>query len=392
MTANPSAPLQAVSRVPQSERRYLEIPAAIEKALNDNVARHLRDELANRDLLLSGDELQQAAAEATADGERILMRALEYCYPMLRRGGCEIEFHSERSGGRLKAALVFGAVTARLLSSGKRGLEPTWGQVELLCGIFNLGIGLIDGLCDQDTEVGLPLLEIVGRLDLPRIAEVPRERGWLRGALAQPLGHSHEAAFAADIVETFFDVLHTLCPGEQALHHRRAVGELLARALDAEMRSVSEASDGGRRSASIQCSRLTSVMPFQIIETLARGPTQLDGEPKAGVLLGEAIWRIDDLIDLCPDARCGALNSVLLEAQGETGGTMGCILQLLRWSVCWSRRKSPAPRETPPTASWPGCARHAGEGLSVRAQARVNPPAPSLFVQRYAGLVPGPLS
>jgi hypothetical protein len=390
MTANPSAHLQAVSRV---RRCSVEIPAKIENALNDDVARHLRDELGSRDLLLSDDELQQAAAEAAEDGERLLVRALEHCYPMLRSGDCVVEFQSDSSGGRLKAALVFGAVTARLLAPGKRGLGPTRGQMELLCGVFNLGIGLIDGLCDHDTEVGLLLVEILARLNLPLIAEVPRERGWLRGALAQPLGHSHEAAFAADVVETFFDLLHTLCPGEQALRYRRTIGELLSGALDAEMQSVSDAVEDGRGHASIQCSRLTSVMPFQTIETLARGPAQLDGEPKAGVLLGEAIWRIDDLIDLCSDARCGALNSVLLEAQGETEGRDG---QHPSIAALEHLLKSPQIARTAKDAcdSLLAGLREARGGRAVGARAGDDQSARAflLFVQRYAGLVPHNLS
>jgi hypothetical protein len=79
----------------------------------------------------------------------------------------------------------------------------------------------------------------------------------------------------------------------------------------------------------LRSSRMTSVLPFQIIETLARGTLPID-EWKAGTLLGEAFWRIDDLTDLCDDARSGALNAVLLRASPEDYDPLGAVENLPR--------------------------------------------------------------
>src|SRR6185312_15701716 len=43
--------------------------------------------------------------------------------------------------------------------------------------------------------------------------------------------------------------------------------------------------------------------------------------PSTATMLGEAIWRIDDLVDIIDDARSGALNAVLL--QGRRRGRRG---------------------------------------------------------------------
>ena len=42
-------------------------------------------------------------------------------------------------------------------------------------------------------------------------------------------------------------------------------------------------------------------------------------EPTAGTLLGEAMWQIDDLVDLCQDARRGSLNGFLLAVATGSG-------------------------------------------------------------------------
>ena len=67
---------------------------------------------------------------------------------------------------------------------------------------------------------------------------------------------------------------------------------------------------------------MTSVLPFEIIETLA-GANAERVVPSAATLIGEAMWRIDDLVDLCSDARCGALNGVLLAADGVLDPAVG---------------------------------------------------------------------
>jgi hypothetical protein len=218
------------------------------------------------------------------------------CYSWMGR---EVDFHFEtdETAERLAAALAFGSVTARVL-----GRAPVPG-VDVLSAVFNLGIGLVDNVCDEDAEAGTALLERVRRHDLVEASAAPRERGWLRGGA---LGSDHAVAFTLDVIETFFQTLHEIFSGNEWAERRRRIGDQLDAALEAEHRTVARPA-GGDVADLVECSRLTSVLPFEIVETIAGGQG-------AGTLLGEAMWRIDDLVDLPQDARSGALNSVLLQA------------------------------------------------------------------------------
>jgi hypothetical protein len=362
----------------------VEIPARIEHAVGDAVARQLETELGDRGLLLAADDLVAAEAEAAQHGARLLAGVIQRCYPISSQGGraVEIEFESEHYAARLEAALAFGAVTARVLAPGRRDREHA-DSVELLCAMFNLGIGLVDGLCDEDAGTGGALLELVEGQDLPRAAEEPRERGWLRATLPAALAEDHTVAFTVDIIEAFFETLHAVYPDDQWVQQRRGVGTQLEAALEAEHRSVIRSADETTREQLIECSRLTSVIPFQVIESLARGD-HARTERTAGTLLGEAMWRIDDLVDLCQDARSGALNGVLLAGEDEPGDrNLVAALERLLASTAIA-----------------GAAEQAAESLLAglhlagggRATAQDHPPSRSFlqFIQRYAGIASHP--
>jgi hypothetical protein len=298
----------------------MEIPARIEQAVSDTVAHHLETELGDRGLLLTADGLAAAEAEVAHRGAPLLTRVIQQCYSISREEGhaLTLEFESERAAARLDAALAFGAVTARVLVTGTRDFGEGTDSVELLCAMFNLGIGLVDGLCDEDAETGGALLELVQVQDLAKSAEEPRGRGWLRAALPPTLAEDPTVGFTVDIIEAFFETLHAVYPDETWLQQRRGVAAQLRAALEAERESVIRSADQTAREQLIECSRLTSVLPFQIIETLAGGD-HARTEPTAGTRLGEAMWRIDDLVDLCQDARSGSLNGVLLAAAPGAG-------------------------------------------------------------------------
>jgi hypothetical protein len=298
----------------------MEIPARIGAALGAAVATHLETALGDRGLLLTGPALEAADAEAAEQGPRLLTGVIHECYPISREQGqaLELEFESERHAARIHGALAFGAATARVLVPCTRELDHFDDSVELICAMFNLGIGLVDGLCDGDAVSGIALLELVQEQDLAQAAEEPRERGWLRATLPPALAHDPTAAFTVDVIEGFFTTLHAVYPDQTWRQQRRVVGAQLGAALEAEHRSVTRSAGETAREALIECSRLTSVLPFQIIETLAGGNHASAG-PTAGTRLGEAMWRIDDLVDLCEDARSGSLNGVLLAAMPSDG-------------------------------------------------------------------------
>lgn len=194
-----------------------------------------------------------------------------------------------------------------------KGASDVAASLELLCATFNLGIGLVDGVCDENAEIGMALLDLVPKPDLARAAEEPRGRGWLRATIPPALAEDPTVAFTVEIIEAFFEMMHVAYPGDSWLQYRRGVGEQLGVALEAERQSVRRSPDQATRDQLIASSRLTSVLPFEIIDTLARGD-HAPAEPSAGTLLGEAMWRIDDLVDLCKDVRSGAVNGVLLAA------------------------------------------------------------------------------
>jgi hypothetical protein len=113
------------------------------------------------------------------------------------------------------------------------------------------------------------------------------------------------------------------------------------------------------------------VLPFQIIESLAEAEYG-HADSTAGTRLGEAMWRIDDLVDLCQDARNGSLNSILLAAGGHDG--VAALERLLK------------------TTDIARAAGQAADDLQAGLK-RADDPTPFLyFVQRYAGIALRPAS
>ena len=138
--------------------------------------------------------------------------------------------------------------------------------------------------------------------------------------------------------------------------------------------------DATAREQLIECSRLTSVLPFQIIETLAGGA---DAPPsrRAGTLLGEAMWRIDDLVDLCDDARSGALNGVLLAATPDAGVRSGRDLSAALERLLASTDIACAAAEAAERLL-AGLQRCGGDAADDHGRLFL------YFVQRYAGIAP----
>jgi hypothetical protein len=274
----------------------VELPPGID----ETVARRLATELGERGLLLAPEALAAAELESAHAGGRLLALLLRRCYG---DDAPAVEFGSDAVAARIEGALAFGAATARVLATEELDLER-----ELICATFNLGIGLVDGLCDGDAATGAALLDTIALHDMAGAVEAPRDRGWVRDALVPDLAQDPAAAFTADVVEAFFATLHLAYSGDTSASFRRGVAAQLGAALEAERRTVAGA-EGTTRDELIACSRATSVLPFEIIETLATGATTA-----AGTKLGVAMWRIDDLVDLGQDASSGALNAILLAA------------------------------------------------------------------------------
>ena len=292
------------------------IPEQLRRVIGDAVSCSLCTELDTRGLLLTHAASSSATTDAARWGGALLHRVVAHCYQSSLQGdrAADVEFDDDQAATRIELALAFGSVTANLLTPRRLHRGRPTGSVDLLCAVFNLGIGLIDGLCDGAPQLGLRLLRVVQTLDLSGAARERVLGDRLQSALPASLAADPTAAFTSRIIEAFFDLLHSNYPGDERLTLRDQVGARLEEALEAETRSVDRSAEIASRDQLIECSRRTSVLPFQIIEHLATGDPALPS-PTAGALLGEAMWRIDDLVDLAQDASDGSLNAVLLVAE-----------------------------------------------------------------------------
>jgi hypothetical protein len=292
----------------------LDIPATLETAVDAAVIHHLRHELGSRGLLLTSADLELAESTNVARGRWLLKHLLAECYP--DADGLAVQFERTDDMARIGSALAFGAATSRVLAGAGDGPARRT-LVEYVCAIFNLAIGLVDGICDDDGDgdVGAQLLDHCHGADLVGAAMGWRDRGWLLTRLPYAVVADDAAAFTATVIEAFFDNLHALYVDEPLV--RRMVGQQLAEALRAETDSVRSPFTALSGDARLECSRATSVLPFEIISTI----TNAHREPASSTatVLGEAMWRVDDLVDLTDDARSGALNGVLLAAAERRG-------------------------------------------------------------------------
>lgn len=363
------------------------VPPGLRLRIDDAVHQHLAAELGRRQLLLPRAVDDAATARALAHGAHLLRRLA---------GDAVVVVDDERTRERIHLGLAFGAVTGTLLAS----TEPP-PQTQLLCAVFNLGIGLIDGLCDGSRPAGLAVLGAVEAADLRWGAR----QGWppaaVRRALPPRLGADVAVAFAARLVETFVELLHAVHPGGPGLPVRERVGERLEDALAAERTSVDRGGiDPSASSAEItarlhDCSRATSVLPFQIIELIVGGEPGADAGRNPGrspgIAIGEAMWRIDDLVDLADDAAAGCVNSLLVCCP-TTGwrrarpGPMSTDDLLVRhaadrprlfWRHSSARTSSAAPRNQPPPTSPTACARLPGTCRALTRRGRSSWPSSS---------------
>lgn len=292
----------------------MEIPDPLRDAVDRAVRHSLSSALEAGGLLLTGEASAAAAVDASRSGATLLRRVIAHCYPGTQQPDrtTAVEFDGHQAATHVELALAFGLVTANVVAP-RRPTDQSGDSVGLLCAVFNLGIGMIDGLCDGAPQVGLPFLDVVHALNVRDATDKNWARGQLQSALPPSLAADATVAFTARVIEAFFDMLHSVYPGDEKSPLRRRVGTHLEAALEAERQSVDHSDAVAVRDQLLECSRRTSVLPFRIIEALATGDHS-HGGLTAGALLGEAMWRIDDLVDLTADARADALNGVLLSA------------------------------------------------------------------------------
>jgi hypothetical protein len=284
-------------------------------AVEEVVREQLYAALGAHGLLLDDGAAAAGMADAATLGGALLPSVVDALYgeTLASNPSARVVFDNNATASRVSLALAFGALTAQLVLPPPADLP---GDENALCAVFNLGIGLIDGLCDRSPRQGLPLLRALADLDFSTVRGAGDAWIGLHAALPADLLRDPTVDFALRVVDLFFDLLHTTYPSDGEIALRSRVGMLLGDALDAERRSVDRSMRDRDLAELMDCSRLTSVLPFQIIAVLATGA---DGglAQAAATALGEAMWRVDDLVDLVEDAASGALNSLLLCDDGR---------------------------------------------------------------------------
>jgi hypothetical protein len=284
----------------------------LEIVIRESVIRCLSAELGERGLLLTADQIAAAQADAARDGARLWALVAHGRAPVTISDGTTLGFDVLRdaNASRLDASLAFGAAVAALLTPD----PPVRVAVETVCAIFNLGAGVVDGVCDRNPAAGVRLLE-VAQAGIADAVSTRCRSDWLQARIPRELSNDLLVGFTAAVVEALVDAVHAAYPQDDAA--RRRAGRALEAALEVEYRSIGWSTMNVPLAQLTDWSRMTSVLPFQIIHVLVGG--EPIGEPSAATLLGEATWLIDDLVDLLQDARTGALNAVLLAAVGRAG-------------------------------------------------------------------------
>lgn len=343
-------------------------------ALDRSIRQAVGRELKARNLAADPAEVAAALDVQRQRGTALLGALVAHCYGVEAGPGVRVEFGDEADLERVVLALAFGDLTGRLLGSRTAGGVVPPG---LLAATFNLGIGLVDGLCDRDPTVGIPLLERVAEADLRAGAASGWPVGHLTTSLPTPLLASPAALFTARVIEAVIELLHEEYPGAAGAATRDGVGALLSDALAAERRSIAWRTESSRDSL-LECSRATSVLPFRIIELLATGERDRVGRTSAD-LLGEAMWLLDDLADLVADLGDGALNGVILHARPAPGATGPAELaaRLLESGTV--------------AASAASAAELLGEGLARSRGSDMDQAGFLAFVQAYVGPVSTPV-
>jgi hypothetical protein len=200
---------------------------------------------------------------------------------------------------------VMGVVFASLLDSPgrRREVAADW------CGRFNLGISLLDWLCD---EAAVAPAEIA---DLPALARL-RQRSSSRARIDHPA-----AGFLNSLADDLLIELTRDAGPPRAGEPRSALWPSLRRLMRAELTAAEPGFfEPANPRAALPALRLKSVEPFRIMAER----TSLAGDPcsaatceiarRAGRAVGECVWLADDADDLWRDLDTGSGNRFIAEA------------------------------------------------------------------------------
>lgn len=197
------------------------------------------------------------------------------------------------------------------------------------CGLFNVGITLVDRLIDEDRANTNRLLELLDRGRLVALLEDPRALTDFEAvAQAEP---ATQLRLLCKVALGYFSALQALRVGGPDSHAAFArLSAVLLDAFDAEL-----ASGPGWLGDEREIARRKSCLPLLAMSIVATLSWSVEPERAALVRaaaedVAEAIWLIDDLADLIPDAQSGAPNGILGRVRSSNGTEKGLnVLQAL---------------------------------------------------------------
>jgi hypothetical protein len=216
---------------------------------------------------------------------------------------------------RLPLVLAFGHTLGAGFAAMLGATEERARAAGEACALFNLGISIFDWITDGGPEPSRALERAFDARALERILEGE--------ALPAPPGDAPgEIVVLLRIIAGFFArCAHARRRDEEAWSD---LSTLLARAYAAELESTRGAALDAATAA--RAARDKSALPFAITAGVARllldAPASSPARARAreaADALGEAFGILDDLVDLVPDLRQGALNVVLLGADARPG-------------------------------------------------------------------------
>ena len=246
---------------------------------------------------------------------------------------------------KIVSMLAFGVGAAEVLAAAQGLLCPP--EAVELAAVLVLGTAAFDRVCDENPRLRAQLFATLAREVLDALCAGDLSPGDA-DKLVRTARHA-DVRYVLSLVAAFFARLASWVPPGPV---RTRVSELLRSAYDAELVTVSpEAAESADAVAAAVAAR---VLPFTVITTVtcALAGHGCDGGPgwscdQPATLLGQAMASLDDLADLCMDARTGAVNSLLTAARtpgADASDPSGLLVQLLASGACWDAAEAVAQR------------------------------------------------
>jgi hypothetical protein len=216
---------------------------------------------------------------------------------------------------RLPYIVAFGAGYAGVLLALVPGRLSQHSAVRGLSALFNLGIVLVDTIMDDP--------ERFGRFEaIFRPTDLKARLAGVKPSSAPSTSATSEMSVLGQLIDAFFEGVQRLAAGSEP-SCLTALGSALSAAYAGQLRSIGAVRD----EAAV---RAKSVAPFLVAPSLI-GLAQSDEDPRQliaiGTHVGEAFWRIDDLVDFCQDQHRGDPNILALRASScPDAGPIGISL------------------------------------------------------------------